>query len=122
MGNRKNYRLSHWMKLFWSFLFIVMMLSFLFVRQRVQKMQTEQTVSGLQDTLSIYVNGVDQSAESVEQYLYLLLDKSQDIACIESDETEMPYPLCTRRNDCVHCKSSSMTVKERMLKNGAVFC
>ena len=67
MGNRKNYRLSHWMKLFWSFLFIVMMLSFLFVRQRVQKMQTEQTVSGLQDTLSIYVNGVDQSAESVEQ-------------------------------------------------------
>lgn len=56
MGNRKNYRLSHWMKLFWGLLFIVMMLSFLFVRQRVQKMQTEQTVSGLQDTLSIYID------------------------------------------------------------------
>lgn len=103
MGNRKNYRLSHWMKLFWSLLFIVMMLSFLFVRQRVQKMQTEQTVSGLQDTLSIYVNGVDQSAESVEQYLYLSLDKSQDIACIESDETEMPYRIALQNvNDTMN--------------------
>ena len=66
-------------------------------------MQTEQTVSGLQDTLSIYVNGVDQSAESVEQYLYLLLDKSQDIACIESDETEMPYRIALQNvNDTMN--------------------
>ena len=103
MRIKGNYRLSFWMKLFWSILFVVMAVLFLFVREKINGMQTSQIASGLQDTISIYADSVDQSAESVEQYLYLSLDGSQDVTRIEHEEESLSYRVALQNvNDIIN--------------------
>lgn len=90
---RKRYKLADWLKLFWGILLAALVALFLFFNVRINEMLTEQTAKRLDDTMTIYVNGIDASMDSIEKNLRLSLEDSEEVIRIESGIKGLPYDI-----------------------------
>lgn len=88
---QRKFHLSFWMNLFWVILFAAMLAIFLATRDKLEMMQEDQSASRFQDAMYIYADGVGQSMDSVERYLYLTMEDSADLVRIESGKKSLSY-------------------------------